>query len=231
MMTLRPAATRGHADHGWLDTWHSFSFAHFHDPAWMGWRNLRVLNEDRVAPGRGFGLHPHRDMEIVTWVLAGALRHEDSLGHGALILPGEAQRMSAGTGILHSEANPSPTEALHLLQIWLLPSRRGLNPGYEQAALSPPDGGWRLVAAPPGEGGAVAIHAEARLWAADPAPGAGLDLELRPGRAAWVQVARGRLRLNGVELEAGDGAGLLEEGHLRLEGRERDTQALVFELA
>lgn len=230
-MSIRPAGQRGHADHGWLDSWHSFSFADYIDPAWMGYRALRVLNEDRVAPGRGFGLHPHRDMEIVTWVLAGTLRHEDSLGNRFDIRPGEAQRMSAGTGILHSETNPSSTEEVHLLQIWLLPARRGLPPGYEQRPLGGPrSDGWRLLAAPAGEGAAVTIQADARILVGDLAAGQSLRWPPAPGRGLWLQVAAGRLELDGQELAAGDGAHG-EEGGVTLVGRETASQVLLFDLA
>jgi redox-sensitive bicupin YhaK (pirin superfamily) len=229
MHVLRPAAARGHADHGWLDTWHSFSFADYHDPAWMGFRNLRVLNEDVVAPGTGFGMHPHREMEIVTWVLSGALRHKDSLGHEAVIRPGEAQRMSAGTGILHSEANPSDTEPVHLLQIWILPATRGGTPGYEQRVLPTESTGLRLLAAPAGEGGTVTIQADARIWVLDAPAHSDRQLELAEGRHAWLQVCRGRLSVNGVELKAGDGLGLSLTPRLNLRATE-DCQALLFDL-
>lgn len=227
----RPADTRGHFDHGWLKTWHSFSFADYHDPAWMAFRALRVLNEDIVAPGAGFGLHPHREMEIVTWILSGALRHRDSLGHEAVIRPGEAQRMSAGTGILHSEVNASQTEPVHLLQIWLLPARRGGEPGYEQRSLPPSPDGWSLLAAPAGEGGAVTIGSEARLWIADLPAGTGLERTLAAGRHAWLHVARGRLNVNGHELAAGDGLGLADPGKLVLESLDPASQLLLFDLA
>src|SRR3954464_5930242 len=166
MIRVRKAAERGHFDHGWLDTYHTFSFGRYYDPRQMGFRALRVINEDRVRPGQGFGTHPHEDMEIVTYVLEGGLAHRDSLGTGSVIRPGELQRMTAGTGITHSEANPSADEPVHLYQIWLLPERAGLTPSYEQKAVEPPagDGGLRLVAAPPGEGGTLAIHQDARVY-------------------------------------------------------------------
>jgi len=227
---LRRAHQRGHANHGWLDTWHTFSFADYHDAQWMGFRVLRVINDDLIAPGRGFGMHPHRDMEIITWVLEGRLRHEDSLGHAAEIRPGDAQRMSAGRGIFHSEANASPTEELRLLQIWLLPSQRGLEPGYEQKTLEPPAGGWRLLASPEGDG-AVTIHSPARVWVADPRPGGALELGIAPGRHLWVQVATGRLRCQGEVLERGDGLALGGEECLRVEALEEGSQALVFDMA
>ncbi len=225
----RPAAERGHADHGWLDTWHSFSFADYHDTRWMGFRSLRVINDDRIAAGRGFGMHPHRDMEIITWVLKGRLRHQDSLGHAADILPGEAQRMSAGTGILHSEANPSPGEELRLLQIWLLPSSRGLAPSYEQRALPEDASGLRLLASAEGDG-AVTIHSAARVWVADPIPGQTLRLPVAAGRHLWVQVATGSLRCVDEVLREGDALALSQVELLELEGLEDGTQALVFDL-
>lgn len=230
MLLLRPAATRGHADLGWLDTWYSFSFADYHDPQWMGFRALRVINDDRIAAGRGFGMHPHRDMEIVTWVLSGQLEHQDNLGHRALIRPGEAQRMSAGRGIFHSEANPSPTEELHLLQIWLLPSQRGLEPGYEQRTLEPATSGLRLLASPDGDG-AVQIHSPARLWVAEPEPGLTLELAVTRGRHIWVQVAAGSLTCNGQALGCGDGLALSEVEAVKLEATAPGAQALVFDLA
>ncbi len=231
MFVHRPATTRGHADHGWLRSWHSFSFADYHDPEWMGFANLRVLNEDIVAPGMGFGMHPHREMEIVTWVLAGSLRHQDSLGHDAVIRPGEAQRMSAGSGILHSEMNASGAEPVHLLQIWLLPNRRGGAPGYEQRVLEPSADGWSLLAAPAGQGGAVSIQAEARIWAVELPPAAALGRDLDPGRAGWVQLFRGGLHMAGRELQAGDGLGLLAEGRLSGAAGPQGAALLVFELA
>jgi redox-sensitive bicupin YhaK (pirin superfamily) len=230
MLTLRPAAARGHYDHGWLDTWHSFSFADYYDPAWMGFRGLRVINEDRVQPGGGFGMHPHRDMEIVTWILAGSLRHEDSLGHGSVIRPGEAQRMSAGTGIFHSEHNASAEEPVHLLQIWLLPERRGLAPGYEQRRLAGA-GPLREIASRDGQGGGVRIHCDARILEARLVEGEELPLELAASRHAWVQVSQGLLELNGQALAAGDGAALSGEPHLRLTGGAAGGQALIFDLA
>lgn len=227
---MRWAAERGHADHGWLDTWHSFSFADYLDPRWMGFRALRVINDDRIAAGRGFGMHPHRDMEIITWVLEGRLRHQDSLGHQADILPGEAQRMSAGRGIFHSEANPSPTEDLRLLQIWLLPSARGLEPSYEQRSLPLDPSGWRLLASPEGDG-AVTLHSAARVWVADPPAGQVLALKVTAGRHLWIQLATGCLRCQGETLRQGDAMALSQVEVLELEGVEENTQALVFDLA
>lgn len=230
--TLRRADERGHADHGWLRTHHTFSFADYRDPAHMGFRSLRVINEDVVAPGTGFGLHGHRDMEIVTWVLAGALEHRDSLGNGSVIRPGEIQRMTAGTGIRHSEANPSESEPVHLLQIWLLPERRGLAPSYEQTRVADEElaAGWVLLAAPVGDGGVVGIHQDARLSATRLAAGDERELRVASGRHAWVQVARGAVGLDGVELVAGDGARRSTEGASRLVARD-DAEVLWFDLA
>ncbi len=232
MMTVRPAAQRGHADHGWLNSYHTFSFADYHDPAHMGFRQLRVINEDRVQPGRGFGTHPHRDMEIISYVLDGGLQHKDSMGTGSILRPGEVQRMSAGTGVTHSEYNASRTELVHFLQIWLLPSRRGLLPGYEQKAFprEEKDGRLRLVASPDGAGGSVTIHTDARLLAGLFEQGQSADHVLAPGRHAWVHVARGRVRVNGEELAAGDAAALSNEEKVHIEGI-AGGEVLVFDLA
>lgn len=229
MIKLRPSAERGGADYDWLKTRHTFSFDTYHDPAWMHFRSLRVINEDWVAPGRGFGLHPHRDMEIITYVLEGALEHKDSLGNGSVIRPGDAQRMSAGTGIVHGEANPSPAEPAHLLQIWILPEKRGLTPSYEQKTL-PPWQGLRLLASPKGGDGALTLHQDAQLWVARLAAGEQAEPALAPGRHAWVQVARGAVELNGEKLNQGDGAGVSEEHSIRLKALE-PAEVLVFDLA
>lgn len=238
MLTLRRASDRGHANHGWLDSHHTFSFADYHDPRHMGFRGLRVINEDRVQPGRGFGTHGHRDMEIISYVLDGALQHRDSMGNGSVIRPGDVQRMTAGTGVTHSEHNASDREVVHFLQIWLLPERRGLPPGYEQKTFPrrEQDGGLRLLAAPHGGGGdgCVTLHCDARLYVGELAHGATAELALAPGRHAWVQVVRGKLNVQGQELAAGDGAALSEESTLRLEGGPAQagewSEALVFEL-
>ena len=232
MIAIRPSEARGHAHHGWLDTRHTFSFADYHDPAHMGFRALRVINEDRVTPGQGFGTHGHRDMEILSYVLSGRLAHRDSLGTGSVILPGEVQRMTAGTGVRHSEENPSPTEPVHFLQIWVLPERPGLAPGYEQRAFPEAErrGKLRLVASPDGRDGSVTVHQDVRVHAGLLASGDAAELALAPGRHAWVQVARGRVRVNGVPLAAGDGAALSEEGAVRVEGVE-DAEVLAFDLA
>ena len=232
MMTLRRAADRGHANHGWLDTHHTFSFADYYDPEHMGFRALRVINEDRVAPGQGFGTHPHRDMEIISYVLEGGLQHRDSMGTGSIIRPGEVQRMSAGTGVLHSEYNASKQELVHFLQIWLLPSQRGLAPSYEQKAFDPREqaGQFRLIASPDGRDGSVTLHTDAALYAGRFDRGARGEFALAPGRHAWVHVARGSVRLNGQQLGAGDGAALSDEAAVRLEGVEA-SEVLLFDLA
>jgi hypothetical protein len=232
MMTLRPAHERGHADHGWLDSYHSFSFADYHDPKHMGFRALRVINEDRVQPGRGFGMHPHRDMEIISYVLEGELAHRDSMGTGSVIRPGDVQRMSAGAGVTHSEFNASQSELVHFLQIWLLPAARGIAPSYEQKTFARPDGagGLLLVASPDGRDGSLTVHTDVLLYAAVCGPGQSFEHALSPGRHAWVQVLRGVLRVAGSELGPGDGAALSEESVLQLEGVHA-SEALVFDLA
>ena len=232
MIRLRKAEDRGHADHGWLDTWHTFSFADYHDPEHMGFRALRVINDDVVAPGRGFGTHPHRDMEIVTYVLEGALAHKDSMGNASTIVPGEVQRMSAGTGVLHSEFNYSKTDRVHLLQIWLLPDRSGIEPSYEQTFFPDEEklGRLRLVASPDGADGSVTIHQDARLYATLLEPGQEVAHDLAPGRHAWVHVAQGRASLNGHALAAGDGAAVSAEERLVLRGEGR-AEVLLFDLA
>ncbi len=232
MISLRRSADRGFADHGWLKTFHSFSFADYHDPAHMGYGNLRVINEDRIAPGTGFGTHGHRDMEIVSYVLDGALAHQDSMGQVTAILPGEVQRMSAGTGVRHSEFNHAKGSNTHFLQIWLLPSAAGIAPSYEQKAFAEADkrGRLRLVAAPDGREGSVTLHADAsiRVGLFDGAEAA--ELALAPGRRTWVHLARGELTVNGHRLIAGDALGLVDETLLRLS--DGDTaEVLVFDLA
>jgi len=232
MLTIRPASERGHAEHGWLDSHHSFSFADYYDPAHMGFRALRVINEDRVAPAKGFGTHPHRDMEIISYVLEGGLAHKDSLGTGSVIKPGDVQRMSAGTGVSHSEFNASQSEPVHFLQIWLVPSQRGIKPSYEQKSFSEADkrGRLRVVASPDAREGSVTIHTDAVLYSGLFDRGESAQLTLAEGRHAWVQVARGSLRVNGQELAAGDGAAISEVSQLELEGIER-AEVLVFDLA
>jgi len=218
MIQVRKSGDRGHANHGWLDTFHSFSFDTYHDPAHMGFRSLRVINEDRVAPGMGFGMHPHRDMEIITYVLEGALEHRDSMGNRGVIRPGEVQRMSAGTGVRHSEYNPSSSEPLHLLQIWILPERQGIAPSYEQKPIVAARGALALVAGPATENGAVAIHQDAKLFTARLEDGDTVRHMLPRGRHAWLQVTRGAVRLNGAEFSAGDGAAISDESVLEISG-------------
>ena len=231
MMTLRRAEERGHLDHGWLDARHSFSFGHYVDPAHMGFRVLRVINEDRVQPGQGFGTHPHDNMEILTWVLEGALEHKDSMGNGSVIRPGEIQRMTAGTGVTHSEFNPSETEGTHLLQIWILPAERGLEPSWEQRRFEDAElaEGLRLVASGNPADDAVHIHQDARVYVGRLGAGDPATLELGPGRHVWVQVARGSLEVQGEALSAGDGAALSDEERLTLRGLD-DAEVLVFDL-
>ena len=231
MQILRRASERGHADHGWLDSFHTFSFADYHDSAHMGFRSLRVINDDTVAPGRGFDAHPHRDMEILSYVLRGALAHRDSTGTGSVIRPGDVQRMSAGTGVIHSEHNASKTEPVHFLQIWLIPSQRGLPPGYEQRTFPAADraGRLRLVASPDGRDGSITVHSDASVYAGLFGAGQAAELPLAPGRHAWIHVARGAARVNGHELGAGDGLALADEPGVQIEGRDA-AELLVFEL-
>ena len=232
MITIRKASERGHAEHGWLDSFHTFSFADYHDPAHMGFRALRVINEDRVAGGQGFGKHSHRDMEIISYVLEGGLEHKDSMGTGEVIRPGDVQRMSAGTGVTHSEFNASGREPVHFLQIWLQPDRRGITPSYEQKTFSPKDkaGQLRLVASPDGAGDSVTIHADARLFAGVFEAGQTAEHTLAASRYAWVHVVRGRARINGAELGAGDAVALSSERLVRIEGVDA-SELLVFDLA
>ncbi len=231
MIAVRPAAERGHADHGWLDTRHTFSFASYHDPRHIGFRSLRVINEDRVQPAEGFGPHAHRDMEILTWVLEGVLEHKDSMGNGSVIRPGDLQRMSAGTGVTHSEFNSSPEAPVHFLQIWLLPRERGLPPGYEQKRFPKEQrrGRLRLVAAGDGRDGAVTIHQDADLWTALLQPGESVRHALALGRYAWLHVARGAVSLNGSTLGAGDGAAVSDEAAIEITGAVR-AEVLLFDL-
>ena len=232
MISVRRADERGHADHGWLDTRHTFSFADYHDPKFVGFRGLRVINEDRVQPGQGFPPHGHRDMEIVSYVLAGALEHKDSMGTGSVIRPGDVQRMSAGTGVRHSEYNHSKDEPVHFLQVWILPERRGLEPGYEQRHFSDADkrAGLRLIASREGTDGSVTIHADAKIYAAVVEPGQRLRHALAEHRHAWLQVARGAITLNDRPLVHGDGAAVSGEPALTIAGAER-AEVLVFDLA
>lgn len=232
MITLRKSADRGQADHGWLKSQHSFSFAEYHDPEHMGFGNLRVINEDRIAPGTGFGTHGHRDMEILSYVLDGALAHRDNMGHGATIVPGEVQRMSAGRGVMHSEFNAAGDASTHFLQIWILPAARGIEPGYEQRAFAEADkrGRLRLVAAPDGRDGSVTVHADAYVHAGlfDGAEQAGHALA--PGRLGYVHLARGALEVNGQRLTAGDAALLRDEARVTLRAGQ-GAEVLLFDLA
>ncbi len=231
MIVQRAAADRGRFDLGWLDTRHTFSFGDYHDPRHMHFRSLRVINEDRVAPGGGFPTHPHRDMEIVTYVLAGAIEHKDCMGNGSVIVPGDVQRMSAGTGITHSEYNPSSAETLHLLQIWILPERKGLSPGYEQKRFADQEksGRLRLVASRDGRQGSLTLHQDVNLYASLLANDEEITHQLDLGRFGWLQLARGSVSLNEVELEAGDGAAISGESALRIRARE-PAELLLFDL-
>ena len=231
MLEIRRSADRGRADHGWLRSFHTFSFADYHDPEWMGYGPLRVINDDRVAPGEGFGKHGHRDMEILTYILAGALEHRDSMGNGSVIRPGDVQRMSAGTGVTHSEFNPSATEEVHFLQIWLLPEALRLTPGYEQKHFTAADkrGRLRLIAAHDGGDGAVVIHQQARVYAGLLDGTESTKFSVAPGRRAWLQMARGALSVDDVRLAAGDGARTAGPAQLTLHGG-MDAEVLVFDL-
>ena len=231
MMTIRPAASRGRTAIDWLDSWHTFSFGAYHDPQWRGFRSLRVINDDRVAPGGGFDTHPHRDMEIISYVLECALEHKDSLGTGSVITPGEVQRMSAGTGVTHSELNPSRSEPVHFLQIWILPERAGLPPSYEQRAFPTAEkrGKLRLVASRDGREGSVTIHQAVDLYTSLLAPGEVVTHLCTPGRYAWVQVARGSLMLNDTALSTGDGAAVSEETRLTVTATDQ-AEVLLFDL-
>jgi redox-sensitive bicupin YhaK (pirin superfamily) len=229
-ITLRKSQDRGHFDHGWLDTYHTFSFSEYRDRRFMGFRSLRVINEDRVAPGQGFGEHPHANMEILTCILSGQLQHRDSMGNGSIIRPGEWQRMSAGRGIFHSEFNPSATEPVHLLQIWLFPDVKDIEPEYDQQDFSDrPANAWTLVASPGGEDGSMRIHQDAKLLTARLTAGASLDYDLAVNRHAWLHVARGAVRLNEETLSAGDAAAVSEAGKLQLSSS-GEADVLMFDL-
>jgi redox-sensitive bicupin YhaK (pirin superfamily) len=231
MVTLRKADERGHFDFGWLNTYHSFSFSEYYDPKFMGFRSLRVINEDRVWPGEGFPTHPHRDMEIITYVLNGALEHKDSMGNGSVIRPGDMQRMSAGTGVTHSEYNHSKEDLVHFLQIWIIPDKRGLTPSYEQKLFTAEDksGKFRLVASPDGRDGSVTIHQDVNLYATVLAAGEEVSYQLQPGRYGWLQVARGKVSLNGQPLKNGDGAALSEPQTVTITATE-EAEVLLFDL-
>ena len=231
MIRVRKALERGHADHGWLKSFHTFSFADYKDPAHVHFRALRVMNEDWVAPGQGFGEHPHQDMEIVTYVLSGALQHQDSMGNGEVLRPGEFQRMSAGTGILHSEFNPSATDPTHLYQIWLFPERKGIAPSYQQKSF--PESGrlnrWQLVADRDAAEGSLEIHTDARIYLATLEPGKSLTHAIATGRHAWLQVLRGTISLGDQSLAAGDGAAVSDEESLNVKASS-GAEVMLFDL-
>jgi len=228
----RAANERGHTKLPWLDSFHTFSFGEYHDPNHMGFRTLRVINDDFIKPAGGFGTHPHHDMEIVTYLLEGALEHKDSMGNGSIIHPGDVQRMSAGTGVAHSEYNPSSKEPVHLLQIWVLPGQRGLPPGYEQKSYPQEEkrGKLRLIASPDGRDGSVTIHLDAHVYTAILDPGQDVRYRLPSGRHLWIQVARGEVLLNGQPFQQGDGAAVSQEESLTLIGK-KGSEVLLFELA
>jgi len=232
MITIRKSEERGHLSHGWLDTYHTFSFDQYYDPEHMHFRSLRVINEDRVAPGQGFPTHSHRDMEIITYILAGALEHRDSMGNGSVIRPGDVQRMSAGTGVAHSEFNPSKSESVHLLQIWIMPRTRNLSPSYEQKAFSKDErrNRLRLVASDDGRDGSVTIQQDARVYAAILDRDTTIAHTLSESRYAWLQVARGTVTINGHELTQGDGAAISRERSLNVVSFD-EAELLVFDLA
>lgn len=233
MITIRKSDDRGHADHGWLLAKHSFSFADYFDPEHVRFRTLRVLNEDRVAPAQGFGAHGHKDMEILTWVLSGALEHRDSMGNTGVIRPGEAQRMTAGRGVKHSEFNASTEEPLHLLQIWLLPEKNGLTPGYEQRKFprEQREGVLRLIASPDAENDSVVLHQDARVYNSILKPGQPVEHKLETGRGAWVQVATGAVKVNGKDLKAGDAAAIEKEDTISITGDAPESEVMLFDLA
>ncbi len=231
MLQIRKAAERGHADHGWLNTWHTFSFADYHDPRHMGFGALRVINEDRVQPGEGFGTHPHQDMEIISYVINGALEHKDSMGNGTVIRPGDVQRMSAGTGITHSEFNPSCEAPVHFLQIWILPDTKGLEPGYEQKFFSNEEkrGRLRLVASKDGRDGSLTIHQDAALYDSILEEGMEMHYPVPAGHHLWLQVVCGAVNVNGVSLGQSDGATISDEALLKIIA-EKDSKFLLFNL-
>jgi redox-sensitive bicupin YhaK (pirin superfamily) len=236
MITIRKSTERGHANHGWLDTYHTFSFDSYFDPKNMGFRSLRVINEDRVAPANGFGTHGHNDMEIITYVLEGALEHKDSMGNVGVIRPGEVQRMSAGTGVRHSEYNHSKTDPVHLLQIWIMPASRGIKPSYEQKNFSVEDRRntlKQIAGSDAGKNGngTVKVHQDVSLYSAILQPNETVKYDLAPQRYAWLQVARGSVDVNGLELHAGDGAAVEKESALQITGKQKDTELLLFDLA
>jgi redox-sensitive bicupin YhaK (pirin superfamily) len=231
MITVRKSEDRGHANHGWLDTYHTFSFSSYRDPAHVHFRSLRVMNEDRVAPGKGFGRHPHDNMEIVTYVLEGQLEHQDSMGNGSILRAGEFQRMSAGTGVEHSEFNPSATEPVHLYQIWLFPGERGLEPSYEERKFdeSEKQDRLRLVASPDGRDDSLTIHQDARIYLGSLSPAKEVSHTLEPGRHAWLQVLRGKVQVGDQQLSAGDGAAVSDEANLKLAAVDA-AEVMLFDL-
>ncbi|MDX2240804.1 MAG: pirin family protein [Leptolyngbyaceae cyanobacterium bins.302] len=233
MITIRSAQDRGTANFGWLDSRHTFSFGEYFDPSHMGFADLRVINEDKVAPGQGFSTHGHRDMEIISYVLEGALEHKDSIGTGSIIRPGDVQRMSAGTGIRHSEYNASKTEPVHFLQIWILPEQKGIQPGYEQKTFSEAEkrGQLRLVGSRDGRDGSITIHQDVNLYAAVLQEGDEIKHSLATGRVAWLQVARGAVQLNNQTLTAGDGVAIAQETQITLQGASDAAEVLLFDMA
>lgn len=232
MIVIRQGEDRGHANHGWLDSYHSFSFANYYDPNYMGFRQLRVINEDRISGGGGFDTHPHRDMEIITYIVDGALEHRDSMGNKSVIRSGEVQRMSAGTGIAHSEYNHSQTDPVHLLQIWILPDRRGLQPSYEQRHYSEAEkqGNWRLIVSPDDREKALKIHQNVNVYATVLESGESIDYPILENRYAWIQVVKGEIEANDRVLKPGDGAAIHEEHQLQVKARS-SAELLLFDLA
>lgn len=233
MITVRPSQARGYANFGWLDSKHTFSFGNYYDPKHMGFASLRVINEDKIQPGKGFGTHSHRDMEIITYVLEGELEHKDSIGNGSVIRPGDVQRMSAGTGIAHSEFNASATDLVHLLQIWIMPDRAGIQPSYEQKhfSLNETQGKLRLVASPDGKDNSVTIHQNAKLYAATLNKGDRVNYTPDRNSSLWLQVARGSVEINGQSLQAGDGAAITEQTEMEIAASVDKTEILLFDLA
>ncbi|MEM6253046.1 MAG: pirin family protein [Cyanobacteria bacterium P01_D01_bin.156] len=232
MISIRSASERGHANFGWLDSHHTFSFGNYYDPSYMGFGNLRVINEDRVAPGQGFSTHSHRDMEIISYVIDGALEHKDSIGNGSIIKPGDVQRMSAGTGISHSEYNASKDQPVHFLQIWVLPEKQGIEPGYEQIYFSPEEkqGKLRLVGSQDGRDGSITIHQDVNLYSARLAANEELSYAVPDGRAIWIQVVRGNVQIDQHQLVAGDGVAVAAVPNLDITGQTEDAEILLFDM-
>lgn len=228
-MNIRKANERGHAEHGWLDSYHTFSFADYYDPKWMGYRTLRVINDDLVMPGEGFGMHPHRDMEIVTYILSGSLQHKDSMGNGRVIRPGDFQYMSAGTGVMHSEFNPSSEEAVRLLQIWILPDEKGVTPRYAEKSFAKASAGLYLVTSKTARDGSIGIHQDADIWLAKFDGTNRATHKLAQGRNAWVHVAEGEVTVNGHKLSGGDAAAIAGEETIELSAA-KPAQVLLFDL-